>query len=85
MKRQIGVGLGIPDIRIDAVENADEVPAALAKKTVEAESSIRRLYFSGIGGRDCGNALRRDDTSLEKIDVAIVFEACTVKIFPAES
>ena len=51
------VGGRIPDVGIDAVEDAGQHVAAGAQQAVEAHAARRRADFGGIGGADGGDGV----------------------------
>ncbi len=66
---------GTPGGIIDTVQDADEMVGAIADNTVEAVAEFGSLNFLRVPAADGGQVVGIDDPALEKIHVAVEFEA----------
>src|SRR3989441_9625235 len=73
--RQIGIVRGIPFLRVDPVQDADEIRATLTQDAVEPEPELRRLNLLRVPRADGGDDVRVIDAALQKTDPPPVLEA----------
>jgi hypothetical protein len=68
------VGLRIPRLPIDAVENAMQIGAAFHQQPFQSHAVIRGLDFERIGRAHRRNRVRASQPALEKPDAAVIFD-----------
>ena len=72
---QMLVGRRVPDIGVDAVDDAVEVDGAHVYQAVEAHAELRRADFLRVGRAHRGDRPGCLQACLEKADAAIIFDA----------
>ncbi len=80
----MAVGLRVPRVVVDAVEDADDVAAAVAQRAVEALAPLRRLDLAGVARRDRGHEGGVVDAALEEVEVVERLQAAGVELAPGE-
>mgnify|MGYP003694134391 CR=1 FL=1 len=72
--RQVGICPGIPLMVIDAVENADEIGAALAQHAFEAKTLLGAHNFPCVRRAHGAELIGKNKRAFEKIDIAVKFQ-----------
>ncbi len=72
---QMRVGGRIPDVEIDAVDDAAQNRDALVQYAVHAHAEARGQDLAGIGGADGGDGIGGLQTAFEEADIAEIFHA----------
>ena len=70
VSRQEGIVRRIPLLRVDAVENADEIGGAIPQDAVEPEPEVRRLDFFSVSPADRRDRSGVDDAAFEEADLS---------------
>src|SRR5690606_21050189 len=72
MRRQVGIGRGVPGLDVDAVENADEAVAERAQLLAEAERKLGVADLAGVGRRDGGHEVGGADSAPQQGELSPV-------------
>src|SRR6185369_9191343 len=83
-RRQERVRLRIPEVRVDAVQDADEIGAPASKDAIESEPGLGRLDLAGIRPADRRDHARVDDAAFEQADAPPELQAIDRELVPAE-
>ncbi len=67
----VRVGLRIPDVVIEAIENAAELSVMNAEDALKAHAEVAVTNFGAISWRDGGDKIRIDDATFHQVDRAM--------------
>ena len=84
VRRQVGVGRGVPVRRVDPVQHAGEVVAAGRQRPLQAAPADGGADLLRVGRGDRGDFVGRGDARLEQIEPAVVFEPGVVEQPPVQ-
>ena len=73
------VGLGVPPLVVDAVENAVDHRGPLAQHAVQALAERGRADLLAVAGADRGDGVGVEQAPLEQVDPAVILDALGVK------
>ena len=75
VRRQCRVFCGIPNLGINAIDDAAQCRAACAQQAVHAHATGDGGDFLRIAWADCGDVIAEQNPCLEKTDAAVILHA----------
>ena len=70
-RRDAGVGRGVPDSAIDAIQDARHVGAPRLDHTFQPAAKFFGGHFAGVVGADCGDSVRTGQACLHEGELAV--------------
>ena len=85
VRGDVRVALRVPDLEVDAVENAVHLRAPRSDDPFEPHAELRAHQFAGVGRTDRRDAVRVDQAGLQESKLAEVLETFGVEPGPWQS
>ena len=79
MIRDLRIGLRIPDIIIDTIDNSSKIHMSCGQQAIHSLAVLRCLDLLGIGFTDCRDIIRVHQSAFEHIGIPLVLQLIRCK------
>src|SRR3954451_13508843 len=74
MRAEMRIGLGIPLLDVDSIDDSVELEREAAQDSIESRAMLARLDFTRVRRRNRRDLIGQDDAALHQIEVAEMLE-----------